>query len=147
RVRRLRSHHGGNGLQLARPRPAQRTGPVRPRLPAAGGHLPVLLGRGDCDEFDRGPALPADRPEGACRMTTISPVGPTVEEAQGSVVWARRRTAIAEFWRLFRHDREGMIGLILMALIILVAICAPLLADPSGLSVTEAPGKPIQPPS
>jgi len=34
-----------------------------------------------------------------------------------------------------------------MALIILVAICAPLLADKSGLSVTEAPGKPIEPPS
>jgi peptide/nickel transport system permease protein len=79
-------------------------------------------------------------------MTSISPLSPTVEEV-GSVVWARRRRAVGDFWRLYRHDREGMIGLLLMGLIILVAIFAPVLADADGLSVIHAPGKPIEAPS
>jgi peptide/nickel transport system permease protein len=80
-------------------------------------------------------------------MSLISPVSPTLEEASDSVVWTRRKTAVLDFWRQFRHDREGVIGLILMGAIILVAVFAPVLADSQGLSVIHAPGKPIQPPS
>ncbi len=79
-------------------------------------------------------------------MSSISPVSPTVEEV-GSAVWARRRRAVSDFWRLYSHDREGMIGLFFMVAIVLIAIFAPLFADPVGLSVIHAPGKPIQPPS
>jgi peptide/nickel transport system permease protein len=67
--------------------------------------------------------------------------------SRGGVAWARRRRSMADFWRAYRSDREGMIGLVLMGLIAAVALAAPLLADSQGLSVTAAPGKPIQPPS
>ena len=60
---------------------------------------------------------------------------------------ARRRASTAQFWRSFRHDREGMIGLVLLAAIILVALGAPLLADAEGLSVTKATGPIAAPPS
>src|SRR5262245_50437407 len=61
--------------------------------------------------------------------------------------WARRRIAAADFTRQLVRDREGLIGLIVLGLIIAVALAAPLLADPQGLSVVYAPGKPIEPPS
>ena len=43
-------------------------------------------------------------------------------------------------WRSYRRDREGMIGLALLLFFAIVAILAPLLADPDGLSVVRATG-------
>ena len=40
-----------------------------------------------------------------------------------------------------------MAGLVVLTAIVLVAVCAPLLADPSGLKVTQATGAPLEPPS
>ncbi|GAB4048250.1 ABC transporter permease [Catellatospora paridis] len=71
----------------------------------------------------------------------------TVDVTRGSVAWARRRAALAGFWRQYRRDREGLTGLILLVLIAAVAVAAPLLAAETGLSVTHAPGRPIEPPS
>lgn len=76
-------------------------------------------------------------------VSTVQGVG----SVRGSVVWARRRVAATDFLRQYARDREGMIGLALMLLIIVVAAAAPLLADAQGLSVTHAPGKPIEAPS
>ncbi|GHJ49513.1 ABC transporter permease [Catellatospora sp. TT07R-123] len=50
-------------------------------------------------------------------------------------------------WRRFLRDREGRSGLIVLVLFALVAIFADLLADPVGLEITKAPGRPLQPPS
>jgi peptide/nickel transport system permease protein len=71
----------------------------------------------------------------------------TAPMSRGSVTWARRRAALSDFGRRYIRDREGLIGLILLAAIVLVAVAAPLLANEQGLSVTHAPGKPIEPPS
>jgi peptide/nickel transport system permease protein len=78
---------------------------------------------------------------------SISPTAPTVQRSARNITAQRRRLALGEFWRAFRRDKEGMIGLALMIFVMLVAICAPLLADSVGLSVTKAPGKPLDAPS
>ncbi len=74
-------------------------------------------------------------------------LAPTVERSARNIAGQRRRVALADFWRSFRHDREGVIGLCLMLFVVAVAIFAPLLADSSGLSVTKAPGLPLEAPS
>lgn len=56
----------------------------------------------------------------------------------------RRRTSA---WRAFLRDREGMSGLVVLALFGLVAVFASVLADPAGLEVTKADGPLAAPPS
>ena len=50
------------------------------------------------------------------------------------ISWARRRRALATFWREYRKDRAGMAGLIFLTVLVLLALAAPLLADSRGLS-------------
>ena len=59
----------------------------------------------------------------------------------------RRKVSWSRGWRTFRSNRAGMAGLIILLLFVLVAICAPLLADPEGLEVTKATGGVLEPPS
>ncbi|WP_426562569.1 ABC transporter permease [Angustibacter sp. McL0619] len=76
-----------------------------------------------------------------------------VQETQAPRVSARRlaRRRRAQSWRrawnTFRHSRSGMLGLIVLTIFVLVAILAPVLAPESGLSVTQATGGVLQPPS
>jgi peptide/nickel transport system permease protein len=49
------------------------------------------------------------------------------------IAWLRRRRALAGAWREYRRDRTGMAGLVVLALIVAMALAAPLLADPAGL--------------
>ena len=60
---------------------------------------------------------------------------------------ARRRAAAADFWRSFRRDREGRLGLAILVGFALIAIFAPLLADAEGLRVTKATNPPSAPPA
>jgi peptide/nickel transport system permease protein len=55
---------------------------------------------------------------------------------------ARRRRAASwrRGWAEFRQHRGGMLGLGILVVFVLVALCAPLLADKSGLDVTLANG-------
>lgn len=65
-----------------------------------------------------------------------------------SQVRRRRRSAsLRRTWRLFRGSRSGMLGLLLLTCFILVALLAPVLADPDGLEVTKATGPILAPPS
>ena len=48
--------------------------------------------------------------------------------------WARRRRALAAFWREYRKDRGGMAGLIFLIVLVILALAAPLLASSRGLS-------------
>ncbi len=59
----------------------------------------------------------------------------------------RRRESFGRGWRLFRRNRSGMLGLVVLTLFALVAISAPLLAAPEGLEVTKATGGVLEPPS
>jgi peptide/nickel transport system permease protein len=59
----------------------------------------------------------------------------------------RRSAAARRTWRLFRANRSGMFGLVLLSVFVLVAVFAPLLADADGLQVTKATGGVLEPPS
>lgn len=74
-------------------------------------------------------------------MTALSPT------SARSVAWSRRRRSAAEFWRSFRRDREGVIGLCVLVVIGIVAVAAPLLAASEGLSLTKATGPVLAAPS
>ena len=64
-----------------------------------------------------------------------------------AVAWERRKAALTAFWRDYRRQRVGMLGLVGMVAIIVLALAAPILTDESGLDVTQATGERLEPPS
>lgn len=76
----------------------------------------------------------------------MSPRTETPADKANSIVWARRKATAAENWQLFRSDRGGLLGLILLAAVVTLALLAPLLTDSSGLDVTTATGLPLHAP-
>ncbi|GAA4868801.1 MULTISPECIES: ABC transporter permease [Saccharopolyspora] len=63
------------------------------------------------------------------------------------IVRARRRATAAEAWRVFRADRGGLLGLVLLVVVVALALLAPVLTDAGGLDVTRATGQALRPPS
>jgi peptide/nickel transport system permease protein len=63
-------------------------------------------------------------------VTAPAPAPPSARQ----ISWARRRRALAAFWREYRKDRSGLAGLIILALLVVIALAAPLLASSRGLS-------------
>jgi peptide/nickel transport system permease protein len=64
------------------------------------------------------------------------------------IAWARRRRSLAGVVRIYRRNKMGMAGLIILALFVLVAVFAPLIADREALDPTcPCTGDPLQPPS
>jgi len=63
------------------------------------------------------------------------------------IAWIRRRAAAAATWREFRRHRSGLVGLGILGFFGLIAVLAPLIADPDGLLVTQATGEDLAPPS
>jgi len=59
----------------------------------------------------------------------------------------RRSASLGRTWRHFRTSRSGMLGLVMLTAFILIAVLAPVLADPDGLEVTKATGPILAPPS
>jgi peptide/nickel transport system permease protein len=70
--------------------------------------------------------------------TTLSP---------RQLTWQRRRQSAGRTWKEFRRHKTGMIGLGILVFFGLVALLAPLLADHSGIEVTEATGGLLEGPS
>nr|WP_240037514.1 ABC transporter permease [Glycomyces paridis] len=60
---------------------------------------------------------------------------------------ARTRQSLARSWAAYRSQRAGMVGLVLLSAIVVLAVAAPLLVDQSQLSVTQATGGRMEPPS
>jgi peptide/nickel transport system permease protein len=58
------------------------------------------------------------------------------------ITWQRRRRALAAGWAQYRRSRPGMIGLIVLALFVAIALAAPLLADQAGLRAVNTTGNP-----
>ena len=50
-----------------------------------------------------------------------------------ALAWERRRRALGRTWSEYRRDREGMVGLIVLAVFVAIALLAPLFADESQL--------------
>ncbi len=73
-------------------------------------------------------------------MTTQAPALDAPIRSARRLARDRRKASLARFWRLFRQDRAGMIGLGILGVMVLVALAAPLLASSKGLNVTLANG-------
>ncbi len=78
-------------------------------------------------------------------MSTADETAPRLTARQ--VAWRRRRDSARRTWAEFRSHRGGMAGLGILVVFFLAALAAPLLADASGLKVTEATGGVLDPPS
>lgn len=84
---------------------------------------------------------------------TEPPPQPVLEEepppppgSPRQITWARRRAAVRRFWAAYRKDKMGLVGLSILLVFIAVAIYA-VFADDTGLSITEATGPRLDPPS
>jgi peptide/nickel transport system permease protein len=62
--------------------------------------------------------------------TAPAPAPPSARQLS----WARRRRALAAFWREFCQDRSGVVALIFLIVLVILALAAPLLANSRGLS-------------
>jgi len=71
----------------------------------------------------------------------------TTAETPRQIAWARRRASITRTWREFAGQRAALVGLILLAATVVVALLLPLISDESGLDVTKATGEPLSPPT
>jgi peptide/nickel transport system permease protein len=87
------------------------------------------------------PHQPSEVTVGTEAAVPVSPRDPK------KIRWARRRRALSGFWRVYRKSRMGMVGLVLLAIFLLVALAAPLLVERDGLGASSPPGLPLQPPS
>jgi len=78
----------------------------------------------------------------------VSAATPSVETLTPRQVTRQRRLMAARrTWASFRQHRSGLLGLGLLTTATLVALLAPLLADASGLEVTQATGGVLEAPS
>lgn len=73
--------------------------------------------------------------------------GPRPAPTPRQIARRRRLLALRRTWADFRGHRSGLVGLGVLGAFVLIAVFAPLLADPEGLRVTSAPGAPLEPPS
>lgn len=64
-----------------------------------------------------------------------------------SPTWTRRRAAAGRAWQEFAHHRAGLVGLGVLALVVLLAVLALVITDPTGLDVTKATGSRLESPS
>jgi peptide/nickel transport system permease protein len=78
-------------------------------------------------------------PADAATDTGTDSVG---DVSPGSIVWARRRRALADHARRFRHDRLAVAGLVVLIVFAAIALLAPVLSSRSGLSAATSTGNP-----
>ncbi len=77
-------------------------------------------------------------------MTITAPEPQTASPRR--VVWRRRRRAFGRTWGLYRGNRQGMVGLGVMAFFIVLALVSPLLVSPEDIEPATAMGDPNHPP-
>ncbi len=76
------------------------------------------------------------------------PPPPPVPEDPRKIAWARRRRSLKRIVRIYRKNKMGMAGLIILVVFVLVAVFAPLISAEEGLDPTCAcTGEPNQAPS
>jgi peptide/nickel transport system permease protein len=62
------------------------------------------------------------------------------------LIWQRRRLALARNWRVFRANRQGFVGLVLLIVFTVIALTSPLIVDPADIEPSSATGEPNHPP-
>jgi peptide/nickel transport system permease protein len=65
-----------------------------------------------------------------------------VSVRRGSATWKRRKQSARRVWSLLRRDRAAMVGLVLLALFVTMALTAPLFADRSELQAAAGRNNP-----
>jgi peptide/nickel transport system permease protein len=65
----------------------------------------------------------------------------------GGIAWARRKQAFKSYARTFRRSRQGMIGLVILVIFLLMALTAPLTFDQAQIHVATATGPILSPPT
>lgn len=85
---------------------------------------------------------PSERP-----IDTEAAALPVVLKGPRAIAWARRRKALRRFWRVYRKSRQGLWGLAILTLFVLLAMLAPLVVDESQLNPADATDTPFSPPS
>lgn len=80
-------------------------------------------------------------PEDLVNVATPEPI-----YSAGQLVWRRRRQAVARNWALYRHNRQGMVGLSVMVFFMLLAVVSPLIVSPQDIAPATAQGIPNSPP-
>ncbi len=63
------------------------------------------------------------------------------------IAWTRRRRALATHWATYRRNRQGMVGLVVLALFLLIAVLGPVVVPASALDPSAAEGVPLSAPS
>jgi len=58
------------------------------------------------------------------------------------LVWQRRRQSLGRNWTLFRNNRQGLVGLLVLAFFAFVALISPLIVDPAQIEPATATGIP-----
>lgn len=64
-----------------------------------------------------------------------------------TVAWERRRISMVGHWATFRSNRQGMIGLMVLAIFVAIAFLGPLIVKPSAVDPATATGPILAPPS
>lgn len=75
-------------------------------------------------------------------MTTTDTAATTLTVSPRRLVWQRRLDALTRSWVLYRHNRQGMVGLGFMLFFIALALAAPLLVSPEDIEPATAQGQP-----
>lgn len=76
-------------------------------------------------------------------MATVEDLTPPptdVPRTSRQLAWARRRRALSGYWRTYRRNRQGMVGLVVLLVFIFLAIFGPLLVDQAQLEAATASG-------
>lgn len=73
--------------------------------------------------------------------------GQTELTSARAIAWARRRDAARRFWRDYRRQRAGVIGLVMLIAAAILALAVPYVTDADGLNATGAGGDRLEPPS
>jgi peptide/nickel transport system permease protein len=63
------------------------------------------------------------------------------------LAWQRRRRSAATNWRLFRRNRQAMVGLAILVVCVVVAVVGPWIVNPDQIDPATATGTPNSPPS
>ncbi len=70
-----------------------------------------------------------------------------VTSRSGSIVWRRRRAALARTWKALWAEGQGKAGIIVLSIAVLTALFAPLLVHPDALDITKVTALPFEHPS
>jgi peptide/nickel transport system permease protein len=71
----------------------------------------------------------------------------SADRSPRSLIWARRRATAVAHWRTFRSNRQGMVGLGILAFFVVVAVIGPMFIPQASLEPATADGPLLASPS